>query len=465
MSNSTRRHSRIAFLFPGQGTQQAGLAKDLYDSSPTYAKAFDECLDLFEATDLPVRRWWRDEGQAALQYPRGALSLTFAVEYALARTWQSWGITPDAVLGLSIGEMAAGLLADVFTLEEVIPAIAIRAQAVEDLPPGGLLSVSATRDEVVPLLPDDVWVAVFSGPRQLVVSGAAGPLAEAAAILERANLSCYPVPTTHAAHGPLLAPAVPIFDRAMRELRLAPPTIDFYSASTGRLVSADEAVDPGFWSRQMVQPVLCADAVDALTDTVERLLIIEVGPGRALTQLIRRHPTVVADRHRALPTLAQRPMQPLAQVRSVLATIAVLRTEGHAFDQAEVAGLAETATGSSDQHGAEPATAPVLTANAADPATAEGPKPPAADDAPITTEPDQAPATVTDRLRRLWAGVLVEDDIAPDADFFDLGGNSLTAVDLMAKVRAEFGVDLGVATLFDYPTPDALAGLIDRRVS
>ncbi|HEU5271208.1 MAG TPA: hypothetical protein VFU36_14875, partial [Jatrophihabitans sp.] len=83
MSNSTRRHSRIAFLFPGQGAQQAGLAQDLYDSSPAYAKAFDECLDLFEAADLPLRRWWRGDGQPALRYPRGALSLTFAVEYAL----------------------------------------------------------------------------------------------------------------------------------------------------------------------------------------------------------------------------------------------------------------------------------------------------------------------------------------------------------------------------------------------
>ena len=453
MSNSTRRHSRIAFLFPGQGAQQAGLAQDLYDSSPAYAKAFDECLDLFETADLPVRRWWRGDDQAALRYPRGALSLTFAVEYAAAQAWRSWGITPDAVLGLSIGEMAAGLLADAFTLEEVVPAIAIRAQVIEDQPAGGLLAVSATRDEVAPLLPADVWIAVLSGPRQLVVAGAAGPLAEAAAILERAGLSCYPVPATHAAHGPLLAPAVPIFDRAMREVRLAPPTIDFYSANTGRLVSADEAVDPGFWSRQLAQPVLFADAVDALTDTADRLLIIEVGPGQTLTKLIRRHPTVVADRHRALPTLADRPMEPLAQLRSVLAAVAELQREGRAVDRAEVAGLAEAATATES----EPPAA------ASEPPAAES-ESPAADHAPVSTGPDQAPATVTERLRRLWIGILGIDDVAQDTDFFDLGGNSLTAVELMAKVRAEFAVELGVVTLFDHPTLDALAAQIDRRI-
>jgi len=462
MSNSTRRHSRIAFLFPGQGAQQAGLAQDLYDSSPTYAKAFDECLDLFEAADLPLRRWWRGDGQPALRYPRGALSLTFALEYALARTWQSWGITPDAVLGLSIGEMAAGLLADVFTLDEVVPAIAIRAQALEDSPPGGMIAVSASRDEVVPLLPDDVWLAVHSGPRQLVVSGAGGPLAEATGILERAGLSCYPVPTTHAAHCPLLAPAVPVFDRAVRELRLRPPTIDFYSAGTGRLVSADEAVDPGFWSRQLAQPVLFADAVDALTDTADRLLLVEVGPGQTLSKLLRRHPAVVAGRHRAVPTLAHRPVEPLAQVRSALAAVAQLQAEGLAVDPAELAGLDDIGPAAQPAHPDRQHAESAPVHAAAVTAEAQSSEPPAAADDP-TAEPDGASATVTDRLRRLWTEVLVEDDIAEDADFFDLGGNSLTAMDLMAKVRAEFDVDLGVVTLFDHSTLDALAGQIERR--
>jgi acyl transferase domain-containing protein len=468
MTDSPRRHSRIAFLFPGQGAQQPGLAQDLYDSSATYAKAFDECLDLFEAADLPVRRWWRDGDQVALRYPRGALSLTFAVEHALTQTWQSWGITPDAVLGLSIGEMTAGMLAGVLTLEETVRAIAIRSQVLEDLPPGGLLAVSATRDEVAPLLPDDVWIAVLSGPRQLVVSGATGPLAGAADILQRAGLSCYSVPATHAAHVPLIAPAVPIFDRALRELQLAPPRIDFYSASTGRLVTADEATDPGFWSRQLVQPVLFAHAVDALTDTADRLLMIEVGPGQTLSKLVRRHPSVVAGRHRMVPTLAHRPVEPLAQVRSALAAVAQLRAESLAVDPTELDGLEDFGPvlppTHPDQHHAE-STAPVLAAQAADPATVETqpPESPAATDAAMVTEPVGPPA-VTDRLRRLWTEVLVEDDIAQDADFFDLGGNSLTAVELMAKVRAEFGVELGVVTLFDHPTLAALAGQIDRRV-
>lgn len=421
--------ARIAFLFPGQGAQQPGLAQDLYQRIPAYTKAFDECLDLFQAADVPLRRWWRASSMTELRSPRGALPLTFAVEHALVQMWQSWGITPDAVVGSSIGEMAAGLVAGVFSLDDAVRAVAIRAQALEDLPAGGLVAVSATTEQVQPLLPDDIWIAVITSPQQLVVAGATGPLAEAVARLEQAGLACRQVRASHAAHGPGVAAAVPVFDQAMRGLRLAPPMIDFYSANTGQLVSASEATDPAFWSRQLAQPVLFADALDALTDTADPLMMIEAGPGQMLAKQVRRHPKVAAGRHRVVPTLAHRPMEPLAQVRSVLAAVALVRAAGHTVDGAGLTELAALGLlGSS------------------------------------SAEPLDLPGTV-DRLRHLWVAVLgTGESIGQDADFFDLGGDSLTAVELMEKVRAEFDVNLGVVALFDHPRLDALAGQIFRRI-
>ncbi|MFL6163723.1 MAG: type I polyketide synthase [Jatrophihabitantaceae bacterium] len=490
-SSAAGEHSRIAFLFPGQGAQQVGVAQDLFDSSPSYARAFDECLDLFEAEGLPLRRWWRKGSEAQLHAPLTALPLTFAVEHALARAWQSWGITPDAVLGLSIGEMTAGLVAGVFTLDDAVRAVVSRSQAIQDSPPGGLIAVSASRADVEPLLPAGVWVAVVSGPRQLVVAGPAGPLAEATASLERAGLSCRPVRATHAVHGPSLAPTVPDFDRTLRRLRLAPPTIGFYSGITGRLVSPAEAVDPGFWSHQLAQPVIFADALDALTAASGRLLMIEVGAGQTLTQVVRRHPTVVAGRHRTVSTLAHRPAEPLAQTRSALAAVAAVWTAGHAVDWAAVEGLADVGRTSVPgypydraRHWIEPAVVPAITEQADGPALASVPgwQQPSRNSAPsgvaagagaveearmaavaVSDRPTR-PAGTADRLRQLWTAVLGEgDNIAGDADFFDLGGNSLTAVELMSKVRAEFSVELGVLMLFDHSTLDALADQIDRQ--
>jgi acyl transferase domain-containing protein len=473
--SNPEQHSRIAFLFPGQASQHVRMAQDLYDRSPAYAEAFDECLDLFKAAGVPLRRWWRDGDEDQLSSPRAALPLTFAVEHALAEAWQSWGITPDAVLGVSIGEMAAGAVAGVFTLPDAVAAIAVRSQAVQDLPPGGQIAVSASREEVAPLLPDGAWIAVIISPRQVVVAGLPGPLADAAATLARAGLACYPVLTTHAAHGEYAAPAVPILDQALRRLRLAPPAIDFYSADTGQLVSVDEATDPGFWSRQLIRPVMFADALDALTSEAGRLLIIEVGPGQTLTKVARRHPTVVARRHRVLPTLAHNPVAPLAQARSALAAVEAVSAAGHAINWPAVKNLLDVdpvsgAPSDRARRMVAPALAPAITEDVATPTSfGRSDRRPEATDSALPTESAGSGSTV-DRLRRLWSTALGEDDIAPSADFFELGGNSLTAVELMVKVAGEFHVEVELVVLFEHPTLegfakqlDALAEPIDRR--
>jgi phthiocerol/phenolphthiocerol synthesis type-I polyketide synthase E len=371
------------------------------------------------------------------------------------------------------------------------------------------------------LLPKGTWIAVVTGPRQLVVGGWPRPLSEATTILERAGLSCRVAPATRAVHGPITAPAVPAFERAMRELPLMAPTIELYSANTGRPTTAAEATDPEFWSRQLVQPVLFADAVDALTAAPGRLLLIEVGPGQMLTSALRRHPTVLAGRHRLLPTLAHRPTEPQAQTRTALAALAAVWTEGHVVDWAAVGDLADagracvpgypferTAVGFEpaaaesavpvtvavepaavaqadrpvvEAQPAEPVTAsvqPAPTAEAGRPAEAEPAEPAEAEPAepapaagsggvapvPVPARSAKPPGT-TDRLRRLWISILGEEEIAPDADFFELGGNSLTAVELMTEVRAEFGVELRTVVLFEHSTLAALAAQIDRRVA
>lgn len=538
--------SRIAFLFPGQGAQQTGLAQDLYDRMPSYAKAFDECLDLFEATGLPLRRWWRQADPAQQHSPQVALPLTFAIEHALVQTWRSWGITPAVVAGLSIGELTAATVAGVCSLEEMVPAVAIRAQGLQALPPSGVIGVAGTRAEVEPLLPDGTWIAVVTGPRQLVVAGWPGPLADATAALEQAGLSCRPAPATRAVHGPIAASAVPAFERAIRALPLAPPSIELYSANTGRLTSPAEATDSRFWARQLVQQVRFADAVDALTAGPGRLLLIEVGPGQLLTSALRRHPTVLSGRHRLLPTLAHRPVEPQDQVRSALAALGTVWAEGHSVDWAELSDLevgrtsvpgypferSRLAASTVEQSApvlvvapapvaeqvamvAEPAAEPLAPVRVAAPPVVEfvppavafvpsepafvPPEPafvppavvaPAALAVPapvivqaapvVTPAPPIVPTVVAPaptaartsrgpgtaaRLRKIWLGVLGEHQIGPDTDFFDLGGNSLTAVELMAAVRIEFDVELRTIVLFEHPTLDALAAQIDRRVA
>jgi acyl transferase domain-containing protein/acyl carrier protein len=333
--------SRIAFLFPGMGVQQVGVALDLYERSPAYAAAFDACLDLFEAQGVPLRALWRDGDEERINAPGASQPLIFAVEHALAQTWQSWGITPSAVLGHSLGEITAATVAGVFTLEDAVRAVATRSRALQNTPPGGMLAVAASAGDVEPFLTGGVRLAVVNGPRQVVVAGPADELDETVAELRRAGLASRPLRTTHASHAPVAGSAVPVFQEVLRGMRLSAPTVDFYSAARGRRVGAAEVTDPGFWSRQLVEPVAFADALDALTAAEERHVLVEAGPGRALTVVARQHPTVAEGRHMVLPTLAQRRTDPLADVRSALAAVAALWTEGHTVDWAVVEDLAE----------------------------------------------------------------------------------------------------------------------------
>jgi acyl transferase domain-containing protein/acyl carrier protein len=333
--------SRIAFLFPGMGVQQVGVAADLYERSPAYAAAFDECLDLFEEQGVPLRELWRGDDQERINAPGASQPLIFAVEHALARTWQAWGITPSAVLGHSLGEISAATVAGVFTLQDAVRAVAARSRALQETPPGGMLAVAASEDDVAPFLTDVVRLAVVNGPRQVVVAGPARELADTAAALRGAGLASRALRTTHASHAPIAAPAVPVFAEALRGVRLSAPAVEFYSAARGRRAGADEVTDPEYWSRQLVEPVHFADALDALTAAGGRQVMIEAGPGRALTAVVRQHPEVAAGRHAVLPTLAQRRTDPLAEVRSALAAVAAVWTEGLPVDWAVVEDLAD----------------------------------------------------------------------------------------------------------------------------
>ena len=332
--------SSIAFLFPGQGTQHVGVAQDLYDRSPAYAAAFDQCLELFEAQGVPLRRLWQDSDEAQVQLPEIAQPLIFAVEYSLAQAWQAWGVRPTAVVGHSLGEITAATVAGIFTLEDAVRVVVVRSRALQVAPPGGMIAVAAPEQDVQPFLTEDVRIAVVNGPLQVVVAGPADAVREVGLAMEEAGLSCRQVRISHAFHAPITAPAVPVFDRGLQGIALSAPVIDFYSAAVGRLATAAEVGEPGFWSSQLVKPVLFAKVLDSLTSRDSRQLLIEVGPGRALTAVVRQHPSVLDGRHQVLPTLAQRRTEPLAEVRSALAAVAGVWTEGHPVDWAAVEDLA-----------------------------------------------------------------------------------------------------------------------------
>jgi acyl transferase domain-containing protein len=297
----------VGWLFPGQGAHRPRMAAGLYGVVRPFTIAMDECLDAFEREGAPLLEHWLadDPEPAAFADPLVVQPLLFSVEYALARMWQAWGPAPVALLGHSVGELAAATLAGVFDVADAVRLVAI----------GGMLAVAAEESTVRELLTDRLAIAAVNGPKQTVASGPDDALAELAARLSAAGIGNKALPVSHAFHHPEWTAAVTAFGKAFDGVRLHAPTIPLYSGLTGALVTGEQAVDPAFWTEQLTAPVRFASAADALLADAE-LVLVEVGPGRTLSQLVRHRdgatPLVIstlpdgADDHHAALTAAAR---------------------------------------------------------------------------------------------------------------------------------------------------------------
>ncbi|MFC4015626.1 SDR family NAD(P)-dependent oxidoreductase [Nonomuraea purpurea] len=304
----------VAFLFPGQGTRHTRIAAGLYGVDETFSATMDTCLDLFAGHGLHLRDAWLSDDEPAQP-------LLLAVEYALAAMWAAWGIEPAVVVGHSLGELTAATVAGVFDLPSAVRLVAARAEAMAAMPRGRMLAVAAPVERIEGGLPDGVSVAVVNGLRQTVLAGAADRIEDARRKLRSEGIACTPLATAYAFHSPLMTPAVQRFAAAFDGVTLREPIVPLISATTGERVTS-QARDPMFWAEQIVRPVRFDLAMTRLLADEDRVLL-EVGPGRTLTSLVRAHPSAPL----AVPTLAQGPDH-----ESALAAAATLWAEGHELD-------------------------------------------------------------------------------------------------------------------------------------
>ncbi len=287
----------VAFLLAGQGTQYVSMGRDLYDAEPVFRREIDLCADLlaphfglvgFVGLDLRQVLYAETDGsrldQTALTQPA-----LFAVEYALARLWMEWGVTPQAMLGHSVGEIVAACLAGVMELPEALELVAVRGRLMQALPAGAMLGVALPEAETAARLAawDDLSLAAINGPAACVVSGPPAAIAALAGRLEREGVRCRPLHVSHAFHSAMMEPVLAPFATAVSKVRLAAPRIPFLSNVTGTWITAAEAQDPAYWVRHLRAPVRFADGVRALLAEPDRLLV-EIGPGNALAALVRQ---------------------------------------------------------------------------------------------------------------------------------------------------------------------------------
>ena len=263
---------RIAFVMSGQGPQCYGMGRELFRHEPVFRAAFERCAAAMKpwARFSLLEELARTEETSQIQRTEIAQPAIFAMQVSLAELWKSWGIAPSAIVGHSVGEIAAACVAGVFSLEEAARIIVLRARFMEGCArgEGTMLALGLGEEEARALIARHdrtVTIAAINGPRSLTLAGARISLEAMLAEMEPQGVFARLVGVDHPFHHPLMQPASEELEKALADIVPQTDTVPFFSTVTGKRCPG-ETCSAIHWGRGVRQPVLFASAVNALAE-------------------------------------------------------------------------------------------------------------------------------------------------------------------------------------------------------
>jgi acyl transferase domain-containing protein/acyl carrier protein len=293
ISRSTEQNPAPVFMFPGQGTQYAGMSRGIYETEPVFRELMDHGFNVIE--NLTGERYkeilFSDIDQENINQTRYTQPMLFLVEYSLAQLMMSIGIVPKYMIGHSIGEYVAACIGGVFNFEDALRLVIKRGALMNSLPPGDMLSILLTEEEAKSYLNDGISMAAVNSPEQVVLSGDTASIDRLKKNLHRSGLAYVKLRTSHAFHSHSQDPIMDAFKKELQKVTFNKLRSPFISNLTGVFITEEEATSPDYWVRQMRETVRFADGLKTLLNRNQELVFVEAGAGNSLTNLLKQQRT------------------------------------------------------------------------------------------------------------------------------------------------------------------------------
>jgi len=444
----------IFFLFPGQGSQHAGMASSLYESEPEFRRHFDECANILkQERGLDIAELlYADTDSETIAQPEFALPALFTVEYALAQLWMHWGVKPSGLIGHSYGEFVAATLAGMFALHDAVCLAADRGRLMQKLPRGAMLSVRLPEADARELMKGELSIASVNSSVSSVISGPCEDIEELERVLADRKIGLRRLPVPFAYHSSAIDSILNEYRAMIDRVAIQDPSIPVISNLTGTWIEPGQATSASYWMDQMRQPVQFARGLDTLLNDRTGFLL-EVGPNQVLTAMARQHLGRQSDTL-AFPSL---PSQQTELDHSTLLTslgnlwVNGFEPDWNNFYAYERRRRVPTPTYPFERKrywvDMSVASAPIANSKKTEPVE-ESSIEAAPAYAVQRDEMDQsyvAPRnTIEEGLAAIWAEILGMQGIGIHDNYFELGGDSLLATQMFSRIRQAFSVDISL---------------------